>query len=395
VAVCPSACGKKGDPLPPLRPTPAAISGLRLAQRGDRVEISFTAPRASTDGARLPVLEIELFVAQGEGDFLKLARMRSFNAAPGEALTQSEPLPAPGTSLRVGARAVAKGHRGSLGEPARLLVVAPLPVPRNLSARLVGEGVALAWDGEVPAPLPPPTTTLPAPGASFTQTKATSPQTSPPTPDSRKSPPSSGTPPPAPLATPPPRAMPTAPSPPQAEAAPPPMPAPTPTPPPFTPGFFAYRRAPTGRYGLPLDNAVVVERATTDRAVQPGESWCYEVRAVAAPEPRVESAPSNEVCLEVEDVVPPAPPTGVTAILREDGIEVSWSPSPEPDLLLYRVYRSERGAERERVAEVAAPETVFLDTEAPPERAVRYTLTAVDKAGHESAGASTPAVRRP
>ena len=61
------ACGKKGDPRPPLRPTPGTITGLRLAQRGDKVEIHFTAPRASTDGARLPVLEIELFLAQDEG----------------------------------------------------------------------------------------------------------------------------------------------------------------------------------------------------------------------------------------------------------------------------------------------------------------------------------------
>ena len=59
------ACGKKGDPLPPLRPTPAAITGLRVAQRGDRIEITLTAPRAGADGARLPVLDLELFVAEG------------------------------------------------------------------------------------------------------------------------------------------------------------------------------------------------------------------------------------------------------------------------------------------------------------------------------------------
>ena len=88
------ACGKKGDPLPPLRPTPAAVSGLRVAQRGEQVEITFTAPRASTDGARLPVLEVEILVAVEEGDFLKVARGRRIKAAPGEVLRESEPLPA-------------------------------------------------------------------------------------------------------------------------------------------------------------------------------------------------------------------------------------------------------------------------------------------------------------
>ena len=63
-------------------------------------------------------------------------------------LSETEPLPAPGTTLRVAARALAKGHRGRLPDPARLVVMAPLPPPTELAATLVGEGVALAWQGE-------------------------------------------------------------------------------------------------------------------------------------------------------------------------------------------------------------------------------------------------------
>ena len=48
-----AACGKRGDPLPPLpvrrRPSPS----LKLAQRGDKLEIAYAAPRATTGGARL------------------------------------------------------------------------------------------------------------------------------------------------------------------------------------------------------------------------------------------------------------------------------------------------------------------------------------------------------
>ena len=352
------ACGKKGDPRPPLRPTPATITGLRLAQRGDQVEIRFTAPRASTDGARLPVLDIELLVAQEDGDFAKVARVRRFKAAPGEVLTETEPLPAAGTTLRAAARALAKGHKGNVAEPTRLVVVPPLVAPAALSAQLASEGVALAWQGEVPAPLPTPEPT-PTP----------TPTPPPPTPAAT---PSSALPPP----TPEPKATPT----------------PKPTPEPFTPGFFVYRRSAGGTYADPLLPTATVERAFVDRSAQPGESWCYTLRAVAAAD--VESAASNEACIEVKDVLAPAAPTGVAALAREEGIEVSWSPSPEADLLAYRVYRADRGAFA-RVAEVPVSETTFLDTEAPGGNLLRYRVTAVDRAGNESPRSSFAEARRP
>ena len=37
------ACGKRGDPLPPLPVTPQAVTNLKLAQRGDRLEIAYVA----------------------------------------------------------------------------------------------------------------------------------------------------------------------------------------------------------------------------------------------------------------------------------------------------------------------------------------------------------------
>jgi fibronectin type 3 domain-containing protein len=116
---------------------------------------------------------------------------------------------------------------------------------------------------------------------------------------------------------------------------------------------------------------------------------------VAAAQPLVESAASNEACIDVKDVLAPAAPAGVAAIPRDEGIEVSWSPSPEGDLLAYRVYRSpRRGGQMERVAEVAAPETTFLDKE-PPEGGLQYSVTAVDRAGNESPVTSSAEVRRP
>lgn len=380
------ACGKKGDPLPPLRPTPAAVTGLRVAQRGEQVQVTFAAPQASTDGARLPVLEIEILVALGEGDFLKVARGRRIKAAPGEVLRESEPLPAPGTHLRIGARAFARGHRGNLGEPASLVVVAPLVPPADLTANATAEGVTLSWRGEVPAPLPTPTPKPLGPRPEGTP----SPSVTPPPGDLRPEKPEVG--PPAPgVADPrPPSTDPT--GAPVAGPTPPPTPKPTQTP--FAPGFYVYRRTVQTAFGPPLQPKAEQETTFFD-AVKPGESWCYVVRAVASSDPLVESAASNEACVEVKDVVAPAAPVGLTALAQEAGIEVRWSSSLEGDVVAYRVYRMSRRGRLEPIGEVKAPATRFLDQVPSDSGRVRYVVKAVDGAGNESAPTLPVDVTRP
>jgi hypothetical protein len=143
-----SGCGKKGDPLPPLRPTPQPVTGLSLSQKGDRLEIALVAPRAGTDGSRLGVLELEILRADGEGDFTKLAKKRVVKAAPGEVITEDEALPPPGTLVRLAARAVVKGRPSVEAPPISLTVRAPLRAPTGLAASLTPKGVELRWSGE-------------------------------------------------------------------------------------------------------------------------------------------------------------------------------------------------------------------------------------------------------
>jgi fibronectin type 3 domain-containing protein len=92
----------------------------------------------------------------------------------------------------------------------------------------------------------------------------------------------------------------------------------------------------------------------------------------------------------VKDVAAPAAPTGVAALARDGALEVSWSPSSEPDLAGYRVYRATAGGTPERLAEVGPGESAFRDTTAPSGAPHFYTVTAVDAAGNESPP-STPA----
>jgi fibronectin type 3 domain-containing protein len=101
-------------------------------------------------------------------------------------------------------------------------------------------------------------------------------------------------------------------------------------------------------------------------------------------QPLVESAPSNEACAEVRDIAPPAVPAGLAVLPREGGLEILWSPSPEPDLAGYRVYRAAGDGAPERVAEVAAGRASWLDESARPGVDYRYAVTAFDAAGNES-----------
>src|SRR5262249_8172541 len=121
---------------------------------------------------------------------------------------------------------------------------------------------------------------------------------------------------------------------------------------------------------------------------------CYVVRFVAGKEPLVESASSAEACVTFKDIAAPAPPIGVAVVLRGDGVEISWSPSPEADLAGYRVYRSAPPGEPPvRRAELRAQQTSTVDASPRTGIVSVYTVTAFDRAGNESAPSSPVQVR--
>ena len=360
VLLAAAGCGKRGDPLPPLAKTPQPVRDLVLAQRGGEIEIRYAAPRTTTGGQGLGLHTVELLTARGDGDFNKTALIDVRKVAPGEIVSMTSPLPPPGTRLRVAARAVAGGDRSPLTAVANLIVQPPPAGPTDLKARLTPEAVMLTWAGTVPVvPSPPPP---PSPAPSPVPAPVPSPAPSP----------KPGTP-----ATP---ARPVAPG----AASMPAAPA-TPVPKPATPGFRVFRRDPVASYDAPMNAVPITATVFEDRTIGGGPRYCYVVRAALSVDPLVESAPSNEVCVDIKDVAPPAPPAGVATLVGADAVEVSWSPSAEADLAGYRVYRAAEGGAPERMAEVAATDTKWRDP-APGRGAPRlYTVTAYDRAGNESA----------
>lgn len=55
-------CGKRGDPLPPLRPFPAAAEGLTVRQVGNLLRLEWRAPARNSDGTteKLDLAEVEI-----------------------------------------------------------------------------------------------------------------------------------------------------------------------------------------------------------------------------------------------------------------------------------------------------------------------------------------------
>ncbi|HUL77871.1 MAG TPA: hypothetical protein VL691_11455 [Vicinamibacteria bacterium] len=365
-------CGHRGDPLPPRKTTPPAPRDFRLAQRGDALELRATAPTASVEGVVYETLQIEFLHAEGQKDLEKAGDRRSVPATPGQRVTVSLPLPAPGTLVRAAARGVVPKHKGSRTLPSSLVAQAPVEAPRELVASLAEDGVSLSWRGARPQALPPPpaAATLPTgtpPGAAPGTVSGAPPATPPAKPAPPRVTPPNGTEPGAA-----PGGVPGAAAPATAPAGP------------RRGGFLVYRRVGGAAFDAPLAEDPLERRSATDTTAPAGANACYVVRAVASTQPLIESAPSNEACVEVRDITAPPVPSGLSVLPGEGGLEVLWAPSAAADLAGYRVYRAAPGGQPQRVAEVRPDRSSWTDGSATRGVVYRYTVSAFDQAGNES-----------
>jgi len=361
------ACGKRGDPLPPLRRNPEPIRDLSVVQRGGELEVSFTAPQRSVDGVPLPVLEVQILRTEGDGRLDEVSPVR-LRAAPGEALTEVWPLPRPGTALRLAIRSLAGGRPSDLSPELRYEVREPPAPPSDLTAQLESTGLLLSWSECVPTTADPWVRTM-EPSADLLSRLAQIDAVS------------RGEPAP-PVETPQSRAA--------DASSPAAAPQPQPTPP--SPGIVLFRRVADG----PFERLTPAPVAGTflDSAVESGEQYCYRARTVLSGQPPVEGLDSGEICLGFRDTEAPAAPRGLTLLRRDGAVELTWTPSSENDLASYRVYRAPAGRRAPRpIAELAAGETRYRDEAPPPGVVLVYTLTAVDEAGNESPPTSEARVR--
>ncbi len=134
-----------------------------------------------------------------------------------------------------------------------------------------------------------------------------------------------------------------------------------------------------------------------------GRAYVYVVRSVISVEGNeIESDNSEPVTVTPLDTFPPAAPQDLVAAVLPGAtpstfvVDLSWSINLETDFAGYRVYRSEQEGERGQLINPdLLPTPAFRDTAVVPGHRYWYTLTALDRAGNESASSSSVAVDIP
>ncbi len=95
------------------------------------------------------------------------------------------------------------------------------------------------------------------------------------------------------------------------------------------------------------------------------------------------------------DESPPAPVAGLSATPVPQGILLNWSPSPDPDFAGYVVYRGTTQGELDPLTARLIVNASYTDTEVIPGTTYFYAVTAVDRAGNESAVAQWASATAP
>ncbi len=332
-----AACGKRGDPHPPIPIIPQATSDLVVSQRGPNVVLAWSYPSLTTAGKKLDVVHRvvvyryaeELPATQpprdvktllpGDIDPTQPRAIALFGKVPGLTPTQfSRP-------VRLNYAIVTEGGttRSDLGNVATIVPIdVPLP-PSKVAAAPKAEGVVLTW-------------TAPAKAA---------------TGDAK----------------------------------------------PFIAGYNVYRVAKgdtPGELTPPVNAGPVATTTYTD--APPYGDFDYRVTAVALTSPRIESDPSPVVTATFKDLMPPPAPASITALVETKSVRLVWDAVDAPDLASYVIYRTEgvgHGEPKEAgtFAEFILPAgtTTVLDKDPSAGIEYKYAVTARDKNGNESKRVST------
>jgi hypothetical protein len=329
VAVLAAACGKKGDPEPPLRFVPRPATDLTVAQRGGELVLGCSYPKLATNGRALPGLaSVELWhlgrplPPSGEAS---PPDPRQFAAAAAIAATLS------GDDLTAAVRGDRLALRWPLGDltaPERQLHAYAVRFVSTRGERSDFSNVAAI--APVPPPAPPAGLALEAreDGIEVSWTAGGSEVT----------------------------------------------------------GYRLYRRESEERdYGAALASVEATTASYLDASAHLGNRYVYAVTAVASAAPPIESAVGAEREIDYRDRFPPAAPKGLVALAEAGRVRLSWQASEAADVAGYQVYRrDEPGGEFHRRTDAPLTATTFVDEGTAAGRSYAYRVTAVDASGNES-----------
>jgi len=367
-----SACGKKGDPQPPLHRGPRAVSDLAVEQEGGEAVLTFSFPDRLVTGQPLTDLEaIEIYRSVGPSPAVTAPRQ----VAPSGGTAGDR---APGAAARSAAQSLRLAEEAFYDESQRiaqlshplfsqhtqgaairyedplleLLAKAGTPAPLAyavVSARRNGERSPLSnialLSPEVPPAAPVILRVIPEEGRICLEWLA-------PEKDLLGRPVAVG-------------------------------------------GYRVYRRSlPEESYGAPLNAEPISGTSFVDATAPYGATYVYTLRATLPKKPRVEGLPAEEVGVEYLDIFAPAAPARLDVLSEGNVARLFWDPVAAPDLAGYVLFRAEGDAAPARLTEKPVTDTFFTDRGLLPARRYRYTVRAVDAAGNLSSP-SPEAVAQP
>ncbi len=351
-------CGAPGEPVPPVPPTPVAITDLTASQAGDAVQLSFTMPNKSTLGEKLkevPAFEVLRGSLKPDGTADEKS-FRVVDTVPGslvneyvqrgkvefpDAISPQDLKSHAGDTVLYRVRTYVSPKKISASSPSAALKLYPVPAPiSSLEVELTENAIHLKWQ-------PPTSTTAGEPLGAIPEYHVYRGELDPQTADTAK------------------------------------------------------RDLPKGTWKAPLlQIAVTTIPEYHDVGFDYGKTYAYTVRGVIQVQGMgLESSDAPLVVLTPRDTFPPAAPQSLVAAVLPGAtgeaklVDLSWSINLETDLAGYRVYRSEQeGTQGELLTKELLPTPAYRDTSVHNGQTYWYRVTAVDKAGNESAPSQPIAV---
>lgn len=366
-----AACGKKGDPAPPLRYVPQTTDQLAVAQRHLDLVLELPYPKTTAAGMALPGLDrVEVWEARrpvppaGPGGGAAAADVEAADDPPDEPPSTAAPPAAPASSSAPPPL-----------DPRQFAALAELRTElagAALSAAVIGERIVVAL------PIGPDFPPVPEAHYFAVRTVAAG--------DDRSEFSNQ--------AVIVPRPPPSAPRGLAAEAGPGGVRLVWRGDGPEVIGYDVFRRGSQERtFPAPLARLPAGAGEHFDDTARFGERYIYGVTAVAAREPTIESAIGSTVEVDYRDRFPPAAPAGLVALVEEGRVRLVWEAAEAADLAGYRVSRAAAGEGFTPVGDlVTAAE--WVDESVVAGTVYSWRVVSVDQSGNRSEAAEVTAEAR-
>ena len=150
-------------------------------------------------------------------------------------------------------------------------------------------------------------------------------------------------------------------------------------------GYKVYRRQLSDdEYDAPLTPTPILGTAFVDTSAPYAGPLAYTVRATLPGKPRIEGLPAAEAALDYRDIYPPPAPRRLDALSEGTIVRLAWDPVPASDLAGYIVFRAEGEAAAVQLNPQPIKESFLTDEHVKAGTRYRYTVRAIDTAGNVS-----------